>query len=73
MERTIGWMNNWRALSKHYDVDSSTNEAQILLASIFYLSKRLTHREPEVQINQALDARLRQITKKNVETITQPP
>ena len=73
VERTIGWMNNWRALSKHYDVDSSTSETQILLASIFYLSKRLTHREPEAPINHALDARLRQMTKKNADTITQNP
>ena len=73
VERTIGWMNNWRALSKHYDYDSATGEAKILWASIFYLSKRLTHREPDVQINQALDAKLRKLTEKNAETITQPP
>ena len=44
-------MNNWRGLSKHYDYDSATGEAKILLASIFYLSKRLTHQEPKAYIN----------------------
>ena len=30
VERTIGWMSNFRALSKHYDVDSLTGEAKVL-------------------------------------------
>jgi Transposase and inactivated derivatives len=42
VERTIGWMNNFRGLSKHYDYDSRTGEAKILLASICYMTKRLT-------------------------------
>jgi putative transposase len=42
VERTIGWMNNFRALSKDYDTDARTGEANILLASIHYLSRRLT-------------------------------
>lgn len=42
VERTIGWMNNFRGLSKHYDYDSRTGEAKIMLASIFYMTKRLT-------------------------------
>ena len=46
VERTIGWMNNFRALSKDYDTDTKTSEANILLASIYYLSRRLT--EPPV-------------------------
>ena len=40
VERTIGWMNNFRGLSKHYD--SKTGELKIDLASIFYMNKRLT-------------------------------
>ena len=47
VERTIGWMSNFRALSKHYDVDSLTGEAKVLLASVWYLTKRLTHQEPK--------------------------
>jgi transposase len=42
VERTIGWMNNFRALSKDYDTDVQTSEANILLGSIYYLSRRLT-------------------------------
>jgi len=42
VERTIGWMNNFRGLSKHYDYDSRTGESKIYLASIFYMSRRLT-------------------------------
>lgn len=41
VERTIGWMNNFRGLSKHYDFHAETSEAKVLLASIFYLSRRL--------------------------------
>jgi putative transposase len=42
VERTIGWMNNFRALSKDYDTDARTGEANILWVSIYYLSRRLT-------------------------------
>ena len=42
VERTIGWMSNFRALSKDYDMNVRTGEANILLISIFYLSRRLT-------------------------------
>jgi putative transposase len=42
VERTIGRMNNFRGLSKHYDYHCKTGEAKILFASIFYMSKRLT-------------------------------
>ena len=73
VERTIGWMNNWRGLSKHYDYDSATSEEKILLASVHYLSKRLTHREPKVQIDHALDAKLRKLTEKPNENSAQPP
>ena len=42
VERTIGWTNNFRGLSKHYDHRCETSEAKVLLASIFYMTKRLT-------------------------------
>ena len=42
VERTIGWMNNFRGLSKHYDYHCKTGESKILFASIFYMTKRLT-------------------------------
>ena len=77
VERTIGWMNNWRALSKHYDYDSATGEANILLASIFYMSKRLTHQEQKPYIDPVIEAKLRKSTEKteekSVEKIAQPP
>jgi putative transposase len=77
VERTIGWMNNWRGLSKHYDYDSATGEAKILFASIFYLSKRLTHQETKPNIDPVIDAKLRKLTE-NIEEmaikkIAQPP
>jgi putative transposase len=68
VERTIGWMNNFRGLSKHYDYDSSTGESKILLASVYYLSKRLTLRETEGEINHPLDAKLLQLAKKLPQT-----
>jgi putative transposase len=52
VERTIGWMNNFRALSKDYDFDSRTGEAKILLGSIFYMTKRLTPSPPIVYKNE---------------------
>jgi len=73
VERTIGWMNNWRALSKHYDNDSATGEAKVLWASVYYLSKRLTSRKPEQNIDLVLDAKLRKLGEKNAKPITQPP
>jgi hypothetical protein len=73
VERTIGWMNNWRGLSKHYDVDSATGEAKVLLASVYYLSKRLTHREPEAEIDHVREARLRQCIEKDTKKTDQPP
>jgi len=69
VERTIGWMSNFRSLSKHYDYDSRTGETKILLASVYYLSKRLTHRKVEEEIDHARDAKLLQLAKQN----QQPP
>jgi putative transposase len=73
VERTIGWMNNFRGLSKHYDCDSSTGEMKVLLASVYYLTRRLTRREEKQEINHERDARLRQLAEKALEKITQPP
>ena len=73
VERTIGWMNNWRALSKHYDYDSSTSEAKVLLASVYYLAKRLTCRQADREVDHAIDAKLRQLVKNTTEKTTQPP
>lgn len=42
VERTFGWLNNFRGLAKHYDHHAETVEAKVLLVSIFYLTKRLT-------------------------------
>ena len=73
VERTIGWMNNWRGLSKHYDHDSATGEAKILWASVYYLSKRLAYRKTEENIDHVLDAKLRKLGEKKGKPITQPP
>ena len=72
VERTIGWMSNFRGLSKHYDGDSVTGEAKIVLASVFYLSKRLTHQETKQEINLAIEAKLRQLLEKTNEKTAQP-
>ena len=67
VERTIGWMNNWRGLSKDYDFNASTGEAKVLLASGYYLSKRLTHRKRKVEIDHAREARLRKLSEKTIQ------
>jgi len=73
VERTIGWINNFRSLSKDYDRDSRTGEAKILLVSIYYLSRRLTSRESEQQIDWALEERLRKLADNASKKIDQPP
>jgi putative transposase len=77
VERTIGWINNWRGLGKHYDHYSSTVETKILLASIYYMSKRLTHKKVEEDIDPVVEAKLRQLCEKNeknvVKEVAQPP
>ena len=73
VERTIGWMNNWRGLSKHYDYDSSTSEAKVLLASVYYLSKRLTRRQPDVEVDPIIDAKLRQLVENSIKKNAQQP
>jgi putative transposase len=73
VERTIGWMNNWRGLSKHYDYDPATGEVKILWAAVYYMSKRLTDRKQEENIDHVLEAKLRKLAEKIVKPITQPP
>jgi putative transposase len=73
VERSIGWANNFRALSKDYDTDPKTSEAKILLTSIYYLSKRLSKQEQEQQIDHTLDARLRKLAENTNEQTPQPP
>ncbi|MDR1492253.1 MAG: transposase [Planctomycetaceae bacterium] len=67
VERTIGWMNNFRGLSKRYDYDSRTAEAKIMLASIFYMTKRLTASPDEPMRSLENDEKIR----KQLETIYQ--
>jgi hypothetical protein len=50
-------------MSKHYDCDSSTGEAKVLLASVYYLTRRLTYAEPTLKIDRERDVRLRQLAK----------
>jgi putative transposase len=69
VERTIGWMNNFRALSKDYDTDSRTGEANILLGSIYYLSRRLTEESvsKEDWICEKNEEKLAHLVKKNAQ------
>lgn len=65
VERTIGWMNNFRGLSKDYDYDLRTGEAKLMLGSIYYLVRRLTKPPSfaEYEISEANETRLAHITK----------
>jgi len=60
-------------LSKHYDYDSGTGEAKILLASVYYLSKRLTCKKMERKIDHDLDARLRKLAEKAAKKLPNLP
>lgn len=63
VERSIGWLNNFRGLSKHYDYDPVTGETKVLLASVYYLSKRLTKTKSEMNIDHKTNERLIQLAK----------
>ena len=69
VERTIGWMNNFRGLSKDYDFDLRTGEAKLMLGSIYYLSRRLTKTPPvgTYEINQVNEEKLAHITKRQTQ------
>ncbi len=70
VERTFGWMNNFRGLSKHYDFDSKTCESKMLLGSIFYMARRLT-RPPDFavpEINLEHEMKLAHISKTATQT-----
>lgn len=63
VERSFGILNHFRGLSKNYDYDPQTGEAKIYLASVFYLSRRLTEKKPEQIIDPEIEKRLLQLTK----------
>jgi len=42
VERTFGWFNNYRRLSKDYEYDSDTSENMIYIAMTHLMLKRLT-------------------------------
>ena len=73
VERTIGWMNNFRALSKHYERDAATGEANILWGSIVYMSKRLTHQKTMMETDSFMEEKLQKLFKNNNEKTNQPP
>lgn len=68
VERTIGWMNNFRGLSKHYDYDPVTGETKILLASVYYMSRRLSTPKPEMNIDHEINERLLRLAEKTTQT-----
>jgi len=40
VERTFGWMNNSRRLSKDYEINTSSSEAMVCISHIYTLLKR---------------------------------
>jgi putative transposase len=57
VERTFGWLNKWRRLSKDYEVLPETSEALIQLAMINLMVRRLAR--PRRTARQAVQARPR--------------
>ncbi len=47
VERTFGWFNRQRQLSKEYDVSPETTEQWLYLASIQVMVRRLTRQRPD--------------------------
>ncbi len=58
VERSIGWLNNFRGLSKHDDDDPVTGGVKVILASVFSLSRRLTEKKTISNIDCEINARL---------------
>jgi putative transposase len=54
VERTFGWLNKWRRLSKDYEVLPQTSEALIQVAMITLLVRRLAR--PQRAAHQAAQA-----------------
>lgn len=46
VERTFGWLNNYRRLSKDYEYWTETSESMIHLAMSQVMLRRLTHEQP---------------------------
>jgi putative transposase len=46
VERTFGWFNRYRRLSKHYEGLATSGEAMVYLAMITLMSKRLADQQP---------------------------
>ena len=44
VERTFGWLNRYRRLSKDYEYDTETSEAMIRVAMIHLMVRRLARR-----------------------------
>ncbi len=70
VERTFGWMNHFRGLSKNFDYAPLTGESKVLLGSIFYMSRRLTRRPDSSgrEINLEHELKLAHISKKTSQT-----
>jgi putative transposase len=54
VERTFGWLNKWRRLSKDYEVLPQTSEALIQVAMITRMVQRLAR--PRRAVHQAAQA-----------------
>jgi putative transposase len=60
VERTFGWLNKWRRLSKDYEVLPQTSEALIQVAMITLMVQRLAR--PRRAVHQAAQARPRPLS-----------
>lgn len=47
VERTFGWLGNYRRLSKHYEYENQTGETVIHLAMIHLMLRRLQPNKPK--------------------------
>jgi len=43
VERTFGWLDNYRGLAKDYEYSTKSSESMIYLAMLHLMLKRLTH------------------------------
>ena len=51
VERTFGWFNRWRRLSKDYERTTASSEGFVYLASIGIMVRRMTRfRDPELRL-----------------------
>lgn len=54
VERTLGWFNHFRVLSKDYEYSPASSAAWVLVASIRLMLSRLRRAPPALQANRAL-------------------